>query len=430
MSEQIPELKVYETKVEKGPNETKLNVLIIGQYFPPDLGGAATRAHNAAKGLVLNGCQVTVLTAFPHYPHGKIPQEYKYKPFKVEWLNKIRVIRTYILPLESKGLFGRLLLFTSFALSSIAVLPIIGKVDVIWAANPDVFSIIPAMVYCLVKNKPIASNVDDLVIEDLYDLKLVRKGSIISRVVEIFARIFYAKTKVVTPISPGYINPIRKYGVDRKNIHVVRGGVDLSIFKPNTPKNGDEINFVVLYSGGFSIAYDFEQILKAAKIIAGKENNIEFVLQGKGELGDLIKTQIKRLNLKNVKVIDEVISREKVANLLNQADVLLLPLRDFGKPYLGISSKIYEYQAVGKPIICSAEGQPAKYLRETKSGIVVRPGDFRGLANSILYIYNNRDVSKQFGDAGRRSVRENLAIEKVGKKMMTVLQKIDDINNL
>jgi len=67
------------------------------------------------------------------------------------------------------------------------------------------------------------------------------------------------------------------------------------------------------------------------------------------------------------------LSRDEVAELLTQADVLLLPLRDFGRPYLGISSKLYEYQAVGKPIICCAEGEPTRYVKEIISGIVVKP---------------------------------------------------------
>ena len=120
---------------EKSP----LNVLIIGEYFPPDIGGAATRASNVAKGLTLNGCNVTVVTAFPHYPTGKIPKEYKYKPLKVEYAGKSRVIRTFVLPLESEGLFKRLLIFCSFIVSSLFALPFVGKIDVVWAANPDVF---------------------------------------------------------------------------------------------------------------------------------------------------------------------------------------------------------------------------------------------------------------------------------------------------
>jgi len=80
---------------EKSP----LRVLIIGEYFPPDIGGAATRLFNVAKGLTLNGCNVTIVTAFPHYPTGNIPKEYKYKPLKIEYIGNFRVIRTFVFPL-------------------------------------------------------------------------------------------------------------------------------------------------------------------------------------------------------------------------------------------------------------------------------------------------------------------------------------------
>ena len=168
--------------------KSPLNVLIIGEYFPPDIGGAATRASNVAKGLTLNGCNVTTVTAFPHYPTGKIPREYKYKPLKVEYAGKSKVIRTFVLPLESKGLFKRLLVFWSFIMSSLFALPFVGKTDVVWAANPDVFVLIPANVYGAIKRKPIVSNVDDLIIEDLYDLDLVKRGSSISKIGGVFCK--------------------------------------------------------------------------------------------------------------------------------------------------------------------------------------------------------------------------------------------------
>jgi hypothetical protein len=121
-----------------------LNVLILGEYFPPDIGGAATRSNNIAKGLSLNGCNVTVVTAFPHYPTGKIPKQYKHKPLKIEYVGRTKVIRTFVLPIESEGLFKRLLVFFSFIVSSLFALPFVGRIDIVWAANPDVFVLIPA----------------------------------------------------------------------------------------------------------------------------------------------------------------------------------------------------------------------------------------------------------------------------------------------
>jgi len=402
-----------------------LNVLIIGQYFPPDLGGAATRAHNIAKGLLLNGCKVTVVTAFPHYPHGEIPKEYKWKPFKVEWLGKTKVIRTFILPLESKGLAKRIILFVSFAISSLAAFLLVGKIDVIWAANPDILSMMPAMIYSKVKRRPIVSNVDDLILKDLYDLNLMEESSTISKLAELVARISYLKAEAVTPVSKGYVEYLSKrYGVEKSKIHVVRGGVDLIIFKPRAFQQNTKRKFIVLYTGAFSVAYDFEQVFRAAKIVEKKYSEVEFILQGKGELTSSINSKIKEMNLKNVRVVDKVFSRDEVAELLNQADTLILPLRDFGKPYLGISSKLYEYQAVGKPIICCAEGEPAEYVKETNSGVVVKPGDFKGLAEGVIYLYHNGEVARQLGEAGRHFVEGNLSLEKIGSRMISVFKQV------
>jgi glycosyltransferase involved in cell wall biosynthesis/ubiquinone/menaquinone biosynthesis C-methylase UbiE len=406
-------------------------VLILAQYFPPDLGGSATRAYNMAKGLSLNDCNVTVVTAFPHYPHGQVPDEYRWKPFKIERIGKIKVIRTFILPLESKGLTKRLLLFATFIFSSLFALPLVRKIDVVWAANPDIVALVPALVYGKIKRKPVTANVDDLAVEDLFDLKLIRRGSILARLVEFVTKFLYSRMELLTPISPGYVDALaERYGVAKNRIHVVYGGVDLSIFKPKASQSSSspKKEFTVLYSGAFSIAYDFDQVLEAAKILEEKNSGVTFVLQGKGELASYIKSRVKELNLNNVMVIDKLLSREEVGELLNEADVLIQPLGDYGKPHMGVSTKLYEYQAVGKPIICCSAGTPGKYILESKSGIVVKPGDCKALAKSILYLYKNRGIAKKLGLSGRYFVEKNLSIRKIGLKMIILLNQIFDTN--
>lgn len=406
--------------------KSSLNVLIIGEYFPPDIGGAATRASNVAKGLTLNGCNVTIVTAFPHYPTGKIPKEYKCKPLKVEYVGKSRVIRTFVLPLESKGLFKRLLVFWSFMVSSLFALPFVGKIDIVWAANPDVFVLVPAIAYGGIKRKPIVSNVDDLIIEDLYDLDLVKRGSAVSKLVEFFARALFAKVKAATPISPGYIPTIARYGVNRGRIQVVRGGVDLDVFKPH-PKQKTGDKFVVLYSGGFSIAYDFEQIFKAAKILEKLDPTIEFVIQGKGELLGSMRSRVNELKLQNVQIIDKLLSREAVGEFLSQADALILPLANFKTPYRGMSSKLYEYQAVGKPIICCSNGIPKAYMEETKSGLVVSPGNYEALTQAVINLKTNPNLAAKMGKNGHRFVEYETSIKEIGSILKTIFEMLNKL---
>jgi len=110
--------------------------------------------------------------------------------------------------------------------------------------------------------------------------------------------------------------------------------------------------------------------------------------------------------------------------LLNSADALLLPLKDFGRPYLGLSTKLYEYQAIGKPIICCANGIPAEYIQKTHSGIVVKPGHFEEICNSIIYLKKNKDVAKEMGENGRRYVENNVFLEKIGFNMKILFEKL------
>jgi glycosyltransferase involved in cell wall biosynthesis len=400
-----------------------LNILVVAQYFPPDLGGSATRAGNLAKGLSLNGCSVTVITGFPHYPHGNIPLEYRWKPLKIEQMGNIKVIRTFMPPIKSEGFFKRLVLIGTFLVSSLFALPFVGRVNAIWAS-----SWAPGYIYSKIKRKPLALNVDDLTLEDLVDLKMLPENSLVLRVGEWVYRLFYVKGDVLTPISSGYFEILsKKYCVKPNRIHLVRGGVDLSVFKPSTSKPEPKKKFVVLYSGAFSVAYNFEQIIQAAKILEKIDDDIEFVIQGAGELLDSIYTSINKLKTKNVKIINKILSRTEVAELLDKADVLILPLATFyksGKPYLGMSSKLYEYQAVGKPIISCSRGVPTAYIRDTHSGLVVDPGDFVALSKAVLELKQNSNAAFAMSENGRKYVKNEASLEAIGLNMKEIFKNI------
>lgn len=398
----------------------KLNVLVVAQYFPPDLGGSATRAYNLAKGLAVNGCNVTVITAFPHYPHGKIPADYRWKPFKVEKMGQMKIIRTFMPPIKSEGFFKRLLLLATFAVSALFALPFVGIVDAVWAS-----SWVPGFVYSRLKKRRLALNMDDLRIEDLIDLGILAEGSLFVRIAERVYRLLLVKADVVTPISQAYTETLaKKYCVKPDRIHLVRGGVDLSIFKPNLSKRDSGKKFTVLYSGAFSLAYDFEQIFKAAKIVEELDSDVEFVIQGKGELLSDMTSRVDELKVRNVRIVDKLLSREEVSELLGESDALILPLAEFKKPYRGMSSKLYEYQAVGKPVICCSRGLPEEYIRETKSGLIVYPGDYEALAKAVIDLKNNQTLACKMGFNGREYVKSEASIEAVGLKMATIFETI------
>ena len=54
-----------------------MHVLLITQYFPPEIGAAASRWGDYTKILINQGHKVTVLCEAPNYPIGTLYNGYK-----------------------------------------------------------------------------------------------------------------------------------------------------------------------------------------------------------------------------------------------------------------------------------------------------------------------------------------------------------------
>ncbi len=138
----------------------KIQVLIISQYFPPDISGGGTRAFNYAQCLAQQNYDVSVITAHPHL-HSAVPKKYRGKLINREKMGGFNVIRVCIPSLLHTSARNRIILHFSFILSSL--LPIISiKPDVIFASEPNLFSIIPAYIYSKIRGGKVIRVVDDL----------------------------------------------------------------------------------------------------------------------------------------------------------------------------------------------------------------------------------------------------------------------------
>jgi colanic acid biosynthesis glycosyl transferase WcaI len=308
-------------------------------------------------------------------------------------------------------------------MSALVALPLVREVDVIWAANPNVFSAFLALFIGKLTRTPVVGNVDDVWPEELFDLGMIN-SKLLRKIAERVSEFAYTRPVALTPISQAYLDTLKsKYPGLRDNgrCRVIPAGVDMDEFPP-TPGPTDlglrVDGFKVLYIGVFSPAYDFEQVFGAARLLAG-HSDIHFVLQGGGELATQLQSRAEQLSLANVHVIERIVPRREVASILSGADALLLPLASMTSIEMGISSKLYEYQASGKPIICCSAGESASYVSGSQSGIVVPPGDSEALAQAILHLRSDRRMGASLGEAGRAHAKAHFSCESVGRLMET-----------
>jgi glycosyltransferase involved in cell wall biosynthesis len=375
-----------------------------------------------SKGLNLSGCEVKIISAFPHYPLGDVPRSYRSKALLYDSFEEMKVIRVWIPSIPHRGIFNRLILHFCFMVSSLFPLFLVGEIDVIWAANPNFFSFFPALIYGLFKRKPIVRNVDDLWPEVFYDIGLV-KSHAVRKILDFLSWLSYSVSTAITPISQAYKTRIvEKYRIEDTKINVIEGGVGEEIFERT--KNEDKTDvFKVMYSGILGGGYDFETVINSAKILSD-DPNIHFVIRGLGPREFEIKEMIKKLDLQNITLSTAYVSKSKLTEIMNSANVFLLPMKGRGVSEEGLPTKIYEYQAVGKPIICASRGEPARYVKHTRSGLIVKPRDPIALTNAILKLRDDEEAASELGLNGWRYVHENLTIEKIGHRMFNLFRKI------
>ena len=397
-----------------------MRTLVFAQYFPPDTCGSSTRASNVVNGLLSKNCDVTIVAAFPHYPRGEIPSRYRRKLIAPERFGSGKVFRVWVPSLAHTTAFNRILLHFCFVFSSLFALPFVGKVDVIWGASPNLFSFFSCVVYGAIKRVPIVRNVDDLWPEVFYEMGYV-KSKLAQKILDLLAWFSYVVPAAITPISESYKRKIvAKYGVPPSKVHVIEVGVNS--IQPLDESNCSNDQFVLMYSGVLNLGYDFDLVLETARLLK-KYKDIVFMIRGFGEVAPRLERLIVDLGLSNVVLDTRFLPKNELSFLLSSADVFLLPMPPLDFVDQGLPTKIFEYQSYGKPIICVSNGESARYVRLTNSGLVSKPSDPEALAQTVLRLYADRKLGRCLGSNGWKYVSENLTPPHLGEYMYNLFCK-------
>jgi glycosyltransferase involved in cell wall biosynthesis len=111
---------------------------------------------------------------------------------------------------------------------------------------------------------------------------------------------------------------------------------------------------------------------------------------------------LRRLAARNVRLIDEVLSRSEYNRLLGGADVVLLPYSR-GVYYARTSGPFTEALAAGKPVIATDDTWMSDQLEHFGAGVTVADNDADDLVRAIL------EVQGRFEELARRArlQREN-----------------------
>ncbi|RKZ80944.1 MAG: glycosyltransferase WbuB, partial [Candidatus Parabeggiatoa sp. nov. 3] len=264
---------------------------------------------------------------------------------------------------------------------------------------------------------PFIFNVADLWPDTVKALGLMHEGFAL-RIAEKLERWLYRKANYVTVVTES----VRQILINEKQVPahkvlLLPNGVDTQLFQPQPADAAfraslglPEDKHLILYAGTHGYAHGMEVILQAAQLLT--ETNVLFLCVGGGSDKARIQQLCEQKALKNVLFWDSQ-PPELIARLYSLALAGLSTFRDSKWLECTRPAKTLPIMASGKPVLFSSAGEGAQLVAEAQAGIVVAPGDDKGLANAVRRLINDPAYATQLGNNGRAYVEKHLQWSKV-----------------
>ena len=402
-----------------------MRVLVVCQYFPPEIGAPQARLSELARSWAEAGDEVTVLTGMPNHPTGVVPQEYKGKLLVEEHTDGYRVVRTWLYATPNERILKKTLAHLSFMISSVALgARRAGDFDVVVVSSPTFFSILSAWVLARLRRGRLVVEIRDLWPAIFVELGVLTNPWVI-RALEHMELAAYRAADAVVVVSEGFSADLIRRGVPPDKVHTIPNGVDLDRFSPQAidvavtrarlgATDGDAL---VLYAGAHGASHALPALAEAAARLAGDPVHVAFV--GEGSAKAQLRQRVADLGLRNVS-LHAGVARSEVPRLVQAADICLVPLRDVPLFSTFIPSKIFEYLAVEKPVVGSVRGESAQILRDA-GAVVVEPEDSVAIADAIRDLAAHPERWAAMGRRGRRYVTDHFDRRQLANRYRSLL---------
>ena len=363
-----------------------MNILFIADNFPPETNAAATRVYERAVHWARWGHAVTVITAFPNFPQGKVYEGYRNDWYGEERRDGIRVIRvkTFIAP--NRGAILRTLDFLSFMAGAVAVGSVQRRPDVVVATSPQFFAAIAGWLLSLRHWRPFVFELGDIWPASIVAVGAMRPNLALYLMekIELF---LYRRAAAVAALTRAFKANLVGRGIPADKIAIVRNGVDLSRYEP-CPRDealatqwGTSNKFTIGYVGTHGMAHGLANVLDAAERLRHRDD-IRFLLVGDGAERAMLLEQKKRRNLDNV-LMFPLQPKEAMRPIWSLCDVALVHLRDSPVFAEVIPSKIFEAMAMGLPLLAvMPPGEAADIVTGHNAGLWVPPENPDALARA------------------------------------------------
>jgi glycosyltransferase involved in cell wall biosynthesis len=213
------------------------------------------------------------------------------------------------------------------------------------------------------KKTPLYLDIRDIFVDTIKDVLSPKASRLLAPILSQLEKLTIRQASKVNLVSEGFLPyfqsryPQQRYvcftnGIDEEFISASASIQDTGI--PNKPIH-------ILYAGNIGEGQGLQHIVPGlAKALSGR---VRFTVIGDGGRYKQLKNELESNPCTNVELLPPM-NRERLIKAYQEADVLFLHLNDYPAFEKVLPSKIFEYAALGKPILAGVAGYPATFIAQ------------------------------------------------------------------
>ncbi len=402
-----------------------MNIIIINQFFYPDVDADAQFAYALARGFVERGYRVRVISQ-----RGLKDVVPTGKPLKKKEIFKGIEIHRLPDAFSNRTLFQKSLRHSIFYLVLLLklILSTSRESHLFVISTPPFIGFIVTLVK-IFKQYRFSLAVRDVYPDAMVSYGIIKEDGFIYRFLNSAMKISFQYADRIFSLGPYLSERIKNKVVSEdKIVEIPNCGFDgLYPMKrednPLLSEMGLKDKFIVLYSGNHGYGNEFDTILEGAKRLSRELDDIFFVFRGGGSrFGEVL--SFKDDNPDTHILTFNYLPFDQLNYGLNLAHISLITMRENWEGVI-VPSKIYGIMAVGSPIVyVGPESDTSWTIKKHNCGFIVNNGSVDEFVKRIKELYHNEVLRKEMGGRARRGYEEEYTREKVIERYLSLMSSI------
>ena len=383
-----------------------MKVLILSFYYEPDLSACSFRTTALVKQLSqLVGRKgiVDVLTTMPNRY-----EDFHQSAERKEHKGNVNVTRIKI-PAHKSGMLDQVKAYIAFYRKATSLVSKADNYDIVYATSSRLFTAFLGARISAKLNRPLYLDIRDIFLDTLDNILNKKLLFVLKPFLKIVERYTFNKATHINLVSQGF----DEYSLDHypnKKYSYYTNGIDsafISVDKSKEILNDKEK--VILYAGNIGEGQGLHNILPELAKLLPSGFKIK-VIGGGGRKAELL-DRISQDGINNIQVFDPI-ERQKLIQEYRASTILFLHLNDYDAFKKVLPSKIFEYAAVGKPILAGVSGYARKFLERVENSAVFDPCNERQAIMALNTLtLNDKDRETFVAKYSREKIMSDMAVE-------------------